>query len=126
MQETQKKIIEAYLDACNRFDTEALVANIDDKLFFQNISEGVATIEVDSKAAFIEQAEMTTTFFQERTITPINWDFQGDTVTVEVDYKAILAVAFSETLQPGDKFDVVATMVFGFSGDKIVKLTYQM
>lgn len=126
MQETQKQIIKDYLQACNQFDTERLVANIHDNLFFQNISNDKVTIETTDKAAFIEQAELTKTFFKERTITPTNWQVDGNTIKVSVDYKAILAVAFSDTLQPGDNFNVVGEMCFSFDGDKVTHLVYQI
>lgn len=126
MQDTQKQIIESYLQACNDLNVGAIVSHVHDNLLFQNISNGEVTIETKGKAAFTEQAEMTKTFFQERMITPLAWKESDEVVIVDVDYKAILAISFSETLQPGDNFEVVGQMIFGFDSDKIIKMIYQI
>lgn len=126
MNEKQKTIIENYLQACNRFDVESIVSHVHENIILQQKINGVAPVEVSGKADFTAQSEMVKALFEARTMTPTSWEFDGNTVTVDVDFEATAAVPMSETLQVGDVISLKIQLVVEFDDDKFIKLTYQV
>ena len=72
--------------------------------------------------ALRDQAESVKRFFKEREQRVTGWDFQGDTVTVRVEYEAVLAENFLNYAQAGQHFQLQGVSEFGFRDGKIVLL----
>jgi hypothetical protein len=121
-QDDYRKIIENYVDAYNHFDVDRMLADIDEKARFENISSGEVTLTTEGKEALREQAQEAADIFSEREQVISNFQFHDDEVEVDVEFSATLAVDFSEELQAGDRIEMKGKSVFTFRGDKIIEL----
>jgi len=123
MQEMQKEIIEAYIDAYNRFDVEAMIALLHSDVVFQNISNGEVTLETKGKDAFERQAKEAATYFSERRQTATGFRFEKSEVEVSIDYSGKLSVDLPNGLKAGDVLQLNGKSVFTFQDAQIIKLT---
>src|SRR3954469_18916284 len=97
--EQREKIIQDYINAYNHFDDERMIANFDDNIHFENVSDGVTNMTLTGLASFKEQAENAKHFFSERTQTIISCKHLDDETEIEVSYHAILATDFPNGLK---------------------------
>jgi hypothetical protein len=124
MYETHReKIIQDYITAYNHFDVERMIANLDNNIHFENISNGVTNMTLEGLASFKEQAENAKHFFSKRTQTIISCKHLGSETEIEITYHAILATDFPNGLKKGDELNLQGKSIFKFSGDSIIALT---
>lgn len=121
--ELHQQIIEDYIKAYNNFEIDRMLSSMHDDVVFENISNGDVTIRTNGLAELKQQAEQAKQFFRERKETITDITFLNDKVEIEIDYKATLAVDFSEELKAGDTLRLKGKSVFEFRNGKISKLT---
>ncbi|WP_425420584.1 nuclear transport factor 2 family protein [Phaeodactylibacter xiamenensis] len=123
MQAEQKRVIEDYIQAYNRFDADGMIQHLHPSVVFKNITNGQTDLQTEGLPAFRQQAEQAKQYFRHRRQTITAWEFTGDTVTIEIDYEGQLAVDLPNGLRAGDTLRLSGQSVFVFEGDRIVALT---
>lgn len=119
-----ENIIRNYIDAYNAFDVDEMVANFDEEIRFENISEGNSSLVLYGLAAFRDQAEKSKTYFTERkqAITSLR-NIGKDRVEVNIDYAGKLAIDLPNGMLRGDTLQLQGKSVFTFRNNKIIALT---
>lgn len=119
----QQQYIEQYIKAYNAFDTEAMVANLHEAIEFKNISNGEVNMHTKGIEAFRQQAEQVRQFFQTREQRLTNLSFDTDTVTVEINYHAVLAMDLPNGMKKDDELKLKGKSIFRFKDHKIIAIT---
>lgn len=119
---TPQQLVEAYIEAYNRFDVAGMVAHLHDDVVFRNISNGELNLTTTGKAAFRQQAEQATQYFSQREQRVTNWATTGHRVEVAIDYRAVAAIEFPNGLKPGDTLQMQGKSVFEFADGKIISI----
>jgi ketosteroid isomerase-like protein len=122
MREQQQSIIEQYVNAYNNFDIDGMTRDLDENIVFENISNGQVDLRTDGIEAFRQQAASAKQYFQEREQRISSWEFENGSITVEIDYRAVLAVDLPNGLKAGDALELRGRSTFKFEGDKIIHL----
>ncbi len=123
MKEKQKQVIENYINAYNNFDIEGMIADLDENIVFENISNGKIDLKTEGLAAFEKQADTAKQYFQQRKQTIEHWEFNESTVSIGIDYEAILAIDLPSGLKSGDTLRLKGKSIFEFDEAKIIKIT---
>ena len=118
----QKEIIQHYIQAYNTFDVSGMIKDLDSSIIFENHSNGEVTHRTEGLESFRQQAEAAKDYFSSREQIPQNWVFEGATVTVEIQYRAILAVDLPNGLKAGENLQLKGTSIFTFHNDRIIKI----
>lgn len=122
MREQQQSIIEQYVNAYNNFDIDGMTRDLDENIVFENISNGQVDLRTDGIEAFRQQAASAKQYFQEREQRIKSWEFENGSITVEIDYRAVLAIDLPNGLKAGDELELRGRSTFKFEGDKIIHL----
>lgn len=122
MKDQQKEIIESYIKSYNSFDIPGMIKNLDENVVFENVSYGTVDLRTDGVDAFKQQAEAATGYFSSRTQTVEEWDFNENSVTVKIDYSAVLKIDLPNGMKAGDTLNLKGESLFEFNDDKIVKI----
>lgn len=112
MNKDQKDIIEEYVKAYNNFDVIGMTKNLAKDVIFESVSDGKVDLRIEGLDAFIQQAEKAKDYFTERTQTIESWEFNDAQVTIQIAYKAILAIDFPNGLKAGETLEMKGTSVF--------------
>ncbi|MFD0795362.1 nuclear transport factor 2 family protein [Mucilaginibacter litoreus] len=121
--ENKEEIIKNYIAAYNRFDVNAMVADMSSNIRFENISGGVVNLAVEGIEAFKEQAESAKSYFSSRHQAIQNIQHNGDETVVDISYQAVLAIDLPNGLTKGRELNLTGKSVFKFRHNKIVALT---
>jgi hypothetical protein len=116
----QQQIIEAYIQAYNQFDIAGMMANLSEGVVFENVTNGIVDLRLEGIEAFRQQAEAATAYFSQRQQIPTNRMFEGNVVTVSIEYKAALAIDLPNGMKNGDTLTLQGTSRFEFEGEAIV------
>lgn len=116
-------MIKNYVTGYNTCDVEKMVADFDENVIFENIHDGHTTLLIAGLSAFKVQAQQALTYFSERMQIIKSFTHSENSCTVEIDYRAILAMDLSESLTTGQELKLKGTSIFEFNGHKISKLT---
>ena len=122
LKEQQKNIIENYVNSYNEFDINGMIINLDKDVVFENISNGKMDLKTVGIKKFKEQAELAKQYFKERKQTIESWDFQGQKVIIDIDYKAILAIDLPNGMKSGDTLELKGQSEFLFKDYKIIEI----
>lgn len=122
MREQQQSVIEHYVNAYNNFDIDGMTRDLDENIVFENISNGQVELRTDGIEAFRQQAASAKQYFQEREQRISSWEFESGSITVEIDYRAVLAIDLPNGLKAGDALELKGRSTFKFEGDKIIHL----
>lgn len=122
MQAHQQALIEQYVLAYNQFDIAGMVENLHPDILFENISEGEVSLSLQGLPAFRKQAEAALTFFTSRQQQITNWHFDQQQVTIDIEYRATLAIDFPNGMKAGDTLALNGQSVFHFEDGKITKI----
>ena len=122
MQE-REQMIQAYIEAYNRFDVEGMLVHLDENIQFENISNGEVTLSLIGKEAIRQQAEQSKGYFSERCQTITSFKHENNLCEIEVDYEAVLDIDLPMGLKKGDRIQLDGRSVFQFENDKIIALT---
>lgn len=123
MQAEQKRVIEDYIQAYNRFDADGMIQHLHPSVVFKNITNGQTDLQTEGLPAFRQQAEQAKQYFSHRRQTITDWEFSGDTVTIEIEYEGQLAIDLPNGFRAGETLRLTGQSVFVFEGDQIVALT---
>ena len=119
---TPRQLVEAYIEAYNRFDVAGMLGPLHDEVVFRNISNGEVNLTTADKVQFRAQAEYAAHCFSEREQRITEWQMSGDEVTVLIDYRAVAAVEFPNGLRPGGRFTMQGRSVFRFENGQIISI----
>lgn len=119
----REKIITDYINAYNNFDVEKMMSNLDEKIKFENISNGIISMTLDGLSSFRKQAEDAKSIFKTRKQTIKSWTHHDNHTEIEIDYDAVLAIDLPNGLKKGENLKLQGKSIFKFSGDKIIELT---
>ena len=117
-----KQIVEHYVNSYNSFDVAGMLKNLDQEIIFENMSNGVVDLRTDGIEDFRIQAETATQYFKERTQKIVSWTYSDTTVTIMIDYKAILNMDLPNGMKKGDTLEMKGQSQFEFKNDRIVKI----
>lgn len=123
MDENQKRIIESYIDSYNNFDINGMVENLDQNIVFENISNGNVDLRTEGINEFKEQAKSAQQYFKQRKQTITSWNFNNSIVSININYKAILATDLPNGMKSGDTLELKGKSVFEFENGKVKILT---
>ena len=101
MQTLQQQIVEHYVNSYNSFDVAGMLKNLDKEIIFENMSNGVVDLRTDGIEDFRIQAEAATQYFNERTQKIVSWTYSDTTVTIMIDYRAILNMDLPNGMKKG-------------------------
>lgn len=121
-QDLYQKIIENYIDAYNSFDINRMLSDMHDDIKFENISNGDVNLVTNGSMELRNQAEQAKKLFKERIQKIRDIKFYDDLVEVEIDFKGVLAVDFSEELKAGSVIELKGSSIFRFKDNKIIEL----
>ncbi|GAB2850075.1 nuclear transport factor 2 family protein [Hymenobacter ruber] len=117
-----KQLVEAYIEAYNRFDVDGMLAPLHEDVVFRNVSNGEVNLTTTCKAAFRQQAEQATRYFSEREQRVTDWQTSGSRVEVAIDYSAVAAIEFPNGLKPGDTLQLQGRSVFEIENGQIISI----
>jgi hypothetical protein len=118
----QKELIDRYLAAYNAFDVEAMLAQLDPAVRFENIANGHLTAEASGIEAFRQLAEQSKTLFSEREQRVTNLARQGATLVADIAWRGRLAADIPDGPKAGTVLEMTGRSEFGFGADAIVKI----
>ena len=119
---TPKQLVEAYIEAYNRFDVASMFAPLHEDVVFRNVSNGEVNLTTTGKAAFRQQAEQATRYFSAREQRATKWQVSGPRVEVAIDYSAVAAIEFPNGLKPGDALQLQGRSVFEIENGQIISI----
>lgn len=119
----REKIISNYLNAYNNFDVNSMVADMDEGITFENISDGKLNMSLNGIKEFKEQAEQAAKLFSKRKQAIQVFKHGQDHTEIEISYTATLAVDLPNGMKKGDDLNLTGRSVFKFSENKIIALT---
>ena len=117
-----KQLVEAYIEAYNRFDVAGMLAPLHENVVFRNVSGGEVSLTTNGKDAFRQQAEQATQYFSEREQRVTDWQVNGQRVELAIDYTAVAAMALPNGLQPGDTLQIGGKSVFQVENGQIISI----
>jgi len=121
--ELRERIIDNYIKAYNNFDVDSMLADVDEYITFENISNGEADMTLAGIAAFKEQAQQAAMLFKSRQQTVTAIEHSIDHTEVNIAYYAVLAIDLPNGLKAGDELNLTGKSIFKFDGDKIISIT---
>lgn len=123
MNNTRENIIQNYIDGYNKFDTEKMTRDFSEEVVFQNIQNGEVNMRLEGKNDFKQQAEQARAYFVSRQQSITAMKHRENETEIEVDYSAVLATDFPNSMRKGEKLELKGKSIFKFLDDKIVVLT---
>ncbi|MDB5233938.1 MAG: nuclear transport factor 2 family protein [Hymenobacter sp.] len=117
-----KALVEAYIEAYNRFDVGGMLAGLHEDVVFRNIANGEVNLTTMGKESFREQAEQATHYFSKRTQRVTKWQVDGSRLEVAIDYNAVAAMDLPNGMKPGDMLHVFGKSVFRVESGKIISI----
>lgn len=122
-QEQMKKMTDDYIKAYNSFDIDWMLLQMHEEVSFQNISDGQVNLSTHGIFELREAAEQAKTIFKSRRQTVTNYQYSGDTATIEIDYVGELVSDIPNGPKAGDTINLKGKSEFVFKDGSIVKLT---
>ncbi len=123
MKAKQKDIVKNYVASYNNFDVDGMIRDCHQDVIFENTSNGVVDLRTEGLKAFKVQAKSAKQYFKERTQMITSWMHKNTTITIDIDYKAILALDLPNGLKAGDSLELKGQSEFEFLDGKIKKIT---
>ena len=123
MNHQHKEMIEGYINAYNDFDLSGMTENLDSNVVFENISNEKVDLRTEGIEEFKKQAESAKNYFRQRKQTIESWNFNDLIVSVNIDYKAILAVDLPNGLKAGDTLEMKGLSEFEFKNGRIKRIS---
>lgn len=122
MEELQKRMVENYIWSYNAFDVDGMTRDLHHEVVFENISNEKVDLTIRGIEAFKEQAENAIGYFTQRVQRVTSWDFKDNIVTVNIDYRGILAVDLPNGKKAGDTLQLKGLTIFSFKEGQIAKI----
>lgn len=118
----QKTIIESYVRAYNDFDIAGMTQHLHPEIVFENVTNGEVDLSTEGIEAFREQAERAKALFSQREQRITDWSFEGDQVTIGIDYDGTLAIDLPNGLEAGDQLSMQGQSEFHFREGQVILL----
>ncbi len=118
----QEYLVQEYINGYNAFDIKMMLSVLHNDVVFENVINDEVTLSLEGLDAFREQAEKATKLFVKRNQSIREIQHTGDTIVIEVEYSAILAVDLSEDIKAGDQMNIKGKSTFSFKENKIIKI----
>jgi steroid delta-isomerase-like uncharacterized protein len=117
-----KQLVQAYIEAYNRFDVDGMVRHLHEDVVFRNIANGEVNLTTTGKNNFRQQAEQAKQYFSEREQRVTEWQVADNRVEVLIDYTAVAAMEFPNGLKPGDTLQLQGKSIFQFADGQITSI----
>ena len=117
-----KLLVEAYIEAYNRFDVAGMLAPLHNEVVFQNIADGAVNLTTTGKESFHQQAEQALPYFSQRKQRATDWQLADNRTEVAIDYIGVAAVEFPNGLKPGNTLRLQGKSVFRFADGQIISI----
>jgi len=122
MEKNYQTIIEHYIQSYNNFDIKGMIRGLHEEVIFQNVSNGKVDVRTEGIDQFKTQAEAATSYFKTRKQTITSWAFEGDSVTINIDYVAVLAIDLPNGMKAEDTLQLTGKSIFQFQNGKIIRI----
>lgn len=119
----QKEVIESYVAAYNSFDVEAMLKFVHPDVVFRNVAGGEVNATATGIHEFRKLSERAKSFFSARCEQITGLESVGDTATVDISFKAVLAVDLPNGMKAGDIHKLTGRSVYEFLDAKIYRIT---
>jgi hypothetical protein len=119
MQTSKIEIVKKFIEAYNSLNVEKMITYLHPEIEFKNISNGEENVHTQGINEFRELANKSLEIFREREQKIISYAELKDTVNVEINYHAILAIDLPNGLKSGDNFDMKGKSIYVFKNDLI-------
>ncbi|MCE7066924.1 nuclear transport factor 2 family protein [Dyadobacter sp. CY326] len=116
-------VITNYVTAYNNCDVDAMVADFDETIIFQNIVNDEVTMELCGLEEFRQQAEQAIQVFSSRKQSIKTFIHNENWSEIELDYYGVMAVDLPNGMKNGDELNLSGKSVFEFYDNKITRLT---
>lgn len=122
MDARQKDLIDRYLAAYNAFDVEAMLAQLDPAIRFENYSNGALSAQATGIEAFRQLAEQSRALFSEREqrVTALTQD--GGMLVAEIAWRGRLAADVPDGPPAGTLLEMRGRSEFAFGAGGIVRI----
>ena len=121
----KKDLIERFVRAYNSFDVDGMMALMHPECSFQNISGGEVTASAKGLRQFRELAETAKTLFSTRSQTITTYQYDAESVTVDIDYQGVLCVDLPGGPKVGQVLKLKGKSIFRFRDGLIYELIDQ-
>lgn len=118
----RQALVEAYIDAYNRFDIDGMLAMLSDDVRFEHHGGGELAVATDGKAEFEKLARVGVAMFASRTQRVVAMEARGETLVVTIDFHGEVAEDIPEGPGAGTVIDMTGSSEFGFAGGKICRV----
>ena len=118
----QKELVERYLAAYNAFDIEAMLAQLEPGIRFENFSGGQLTAESSGIEAFRQLAEQSKGLFSEREQRVTGLAREGDLLVAEIAWRGRLAADVPGGPPAGTLLEMTGRSEFAFGPAGILKI----
>ena len=121
-----RALIDRYLIAYNALDVPGMLAVLDPRIEFENVSQGAVTARASGLAEFRALAERAAAMFQRRQQRITSYEADAESATVGIDYEGVLAATLPPglppTLQPGGVVRLRGKSTFRFRAGRIARI----
>jgi len=118
----RQALIDAYIDAYNRFDIEGMLAVLSDDVRFEHHAGGDMSVATDGKDEFGKLARVGAALFASRRQEVTAVRDEGDTVVVDIAFHGEVAEDIPDGPGAGTVIEMVGTSEFAFDGGKISRV----
>ncbi|WP_413624238.1 nuclear transport factor 2 family protein [Luteibacter sp. Lutesp34] len=118
----RQALVEAYIDAYNRFDIDGMLATLSDDVRFEHHAGGELAVATDGKEEFEKLARVGAAMFASRTQAVTAMEVRGDTLVVTIDFHGEVAEDIPEGPRAGTVIEMTGTSEFGFADGKICRV----
>jgi hypothetical protein len=118
----QKELIERYLAAYNAFDIEAMLAQLEPGIRFENFAGGQRTAESSGIEAFRQLAEQSKGLFSEREQRVTGLAREGELLVAEIAWRGRLAADVPGGPPAGTLLEMKGRSEFAFGPAGILKI----
>ncbi|WP_426285585.1 nuclear transport factor 2 family protein [Luteibacter sp. E-22] len=115
-------LIEAYLDAYNRFDIDGMLATLSDDVRFEHHSGGELSVATEGKVDFEKLARVGAAMFASRQQFVTELREVGDAVIADIQFHGEIADDIPDGPGAGTVIEMRGTSEFRFAGGKIVRV----
>jgi hypothetical protein len=120
--EFHKALIDAYIDAYNRFDIEGMLVTLADDVRFEHHVAGELAVATDGKADFEKLARVGAALFASREQRLLGLRDEGDSVIATIGFHGEIAEDIPEGPGAGTIIDMQGTSEFGFVDNRISRV----
>jgi hypothetical protein len=120
---SRQKIIENYIEGYNNFDVDKMIIDFAENFVFENIQDRIVNMSLNGIEEFVKEAEKTKKYFINRTQTVNSFEHFENKTTIEISYKALLAIHLPHAHKKEEELNLNGKSIFEFEGNKIIKLT---